>query len=306
MKQATKTVPVVGIHSRAMLVKLSVSCWDGRRFDKKITAEVNEAHAASSDAGRYNKQLLGGKKNAPSHAEAISKGGAARRTFYAQTLPWADEGWRLLPTANYEAFTDAMRKARVEFEAAVDTFVAEYPDLREQARKLLNGMYRQEDYPSASALRRKFSFSVEFSPVPSQGDFRLDLPQDQLSEIEARTMSRVERATKDAMEDAYARLRGVVEHVSETLTQPGKVFRDSIIGNVAEMVEVLTRLNVTDDPKLEEIRQRVEDELSDLNPDTLRKQPRVRARAAKTAGDILKAMEGLYGGCRKSAEEAQG
>lgn len=293
-----------GIHSRAMLVRLAVTGWDARRFDRKITREVNEQHAASPEAGRYNKHLLGGKKAAPSHADAVSAGGAARSSFYEQTLPWADEGWRLLPTKNYEKFTDAMRKARSEHEEAVEKFLADYPGYREQARTLLNGMYREDDYPTVEALRSKFSFSIEFSPVPSEGDFRLDLPADQLVDIERSTQSRVEQATKDAMEDAWTRLRESLEKVRERLTGvdksgkrkgKSKTFRDSLIDNVANLADVLTRLNVTNDPNLEAMRKRVEDELSDLDPKVLREQPKARQKAAKSADDILKAMSGLYG-----------
>lgn len=294
-----------GIHSRAMLVRLAVTGWNGRRFDRKITDEVNTAHAATKDAGRYNKALLGGKKEAPSHADAISQGGAARQTFYGQTLPWADEGWRLLPTKNFEKFTDAMRRSRNKFDESVEQFLADYPGYRENARVLLNGMYREDDYPSVEALRGKFTFSLEFSPVPSQGDFRLDLPADQLTELERSTSERVEQATKVAMDDAWTRLRESVEKVKERLTgtdgdgkRKGKLktFRDSLIDNVTNLADVLTRLNVTNDPDLEAMRARVADELAELDPKTLREQPQARQAAAKSATDILDAMKGLYGG----------
>jgi hypothetical protein len=293
-----------GIHSRAMLVRLSVSCWDGRRFDKDVTRDVNERHAATQEAGRYNKHLLGGKSNAPMHKEAVSKGGAARQAFYSNTLPWADEGWRLLPTKNYERFTDALRAARSEFEETVEAFIADYPRLKAQARQLLNGMYREEDYPTAAALRGKFKFSIEFAPVPSAGDFRLDLSADQLIDIESNAAARVERATKDAMNEAWTRLHDVVEKVHERLTgrvEEGKkkgslkIFHDSLVENVAKLTDILPRFNVTNDPGLEAMRKRVEDELADLDPKALREQPKERAKAAKSATDILSAMEGLYG-----------
>lgn len=302
----TQTTPATdkGIHARAMLVRLAVTGWDARRFDRKVTKETNERNAASPEAGRYNKHLLGGKTASPTHADAVSKGGAARQTFYAQTLPWADEGWRLLPTKNYEAFTDAMRRSRAEFDQAVEAFLADYPSLRETARELLNGMYREEDYPSVDALRGKFSYSIEFSPVPSEGDFRLDLPADQLIEIERSTKARVEGATKAAMEEAWTRLRESVEKLRERLTgvdargkrkgQP-KTFRDTLIDNVANLADALTRLNVTDDPDLEAMRKRVAEELAELEPKKLRDDPQARQAAAKSADDILKAMSGLYG-----------
>ncbi|HET6495095.1 MAG TPA: hypothetical protein VFH61_07005 [Thermoleophilia bacterium] len=294
-----------GIHSRAMLVRLTISGWNGRRFDRKITEEVNAQHCASKGAGRFNKHLLGGNNAAPSHANAISKGGAARLTFYSQTLPWADEGWRLLPTKNYEKFTDAMRKAKSEHDEAVEQFVTDYPGYVDHARLLLNGMYRDEDYPSVASMREKFNVALEFAPVPSAGDFRLDLPADQLSEIERSTQERVENAVKVAMSDAWSRLRDSVAKISERLNGvevegkrkgKAKMFHDTLIDNAANLSDALSRMNVTNDPDLEAMRQRVSDELSDLSPNTLRRSPRARREAAKSADDILKAMDGLYGG----------
>lgn len=284
------------IHSRAMLVRLAVSSWDGRRFDKKITETVTSAHHAAQDSGRFNKHLLGGRKAAPSHAKAVAAAGSARATYYTQTLPWADEGWRLLPTANYEKFTDAMRTERLTFDAAVADFIADYPALRVQAKQLLGAMYRAEDYPTAEKLAGRFSFEIEFAPVPAEGDFRLDLSDDQVEEIRSTVNTRVERATKAAMADAWERLREVVSRVSERLSDPDAIFRDSLIGNVQEMVDLLARLNVTQDADLESMRQLVADQIASFEPDTLRANKKMRARAAKTADDILKAMGDVYGG----------
>ena len=61
---------------------------------------------------------------------------------YAQTLPWSDTGWRLLPIKNYQAYTEAIRAAQHTFEELRDEFIAEYPTLRENARVKLNGMYK--------------------------------------------------------------------------------------------------------------------------------------------------------------------
>jgi len=44
-------------------------------------------------AGRYNKQLLRGANSSTSCARSP----AGRQYFYKITLPWTDEGYRLLP-----------------------------------------------------------------------------------------------------------------------------------------------------------------------------------------------------------------
>jgi hypothetical protein len=300
----TTTTTEKRIHARAMLVRLSVSVWNGRRFDRKISEEVTREHGASEESGRWNKHLLGGRKAAPSHARTISSAGAMRVVFYAETLPWADEGWRLLPTSNYDVFVDRMRKARARFDADVETFLSDYPGLREKARALLNGMYREGDYPAEHELRSRYGVGIEFSPVPAEGDFRLDLPADQVADIERTTAARVERATADAMRSAWDRLRETVRklriRLADTEAREGKgaIFRDSLIENVREVCDVLTRLNVTDDPGLESVRAAVSEELASLNPAALRDFPSERQAAVRKADDILSRMSELYGGAK--------
>jgi hypothetical protein len=296
MQHTTNTTDTgADIHARAMLARVTISCWVGRRFDRQVTDDVNARHGAAREAGRFNKHLLGGRKAAPSHARACSAGAAARVEFYAQTLPWADEGWRLLPTANYDTFTDAMRARRLEFERAAETFLREYPALQSRARVLLNGLYREGEYPTVEQLRDRFSIGIEFAPVPAAGDFRLDLPADQLADIERTTASRVARATDDAMRDAWRRLRESVAKARAKLAEPKAIFRDSLIGNMRSVAEVLARLNVANDPGLEEMRARVAHELAALDPDSLRESPGARRDAVDSADSILARMSELYG-----------
>jgi hypothetical protein len=280
-----------GIHSRALLVWLRISTWSARKYDKKISAEVNQRHNASNDASRVNKLLLPG--DASAYKALVASAGAIRLQHYSNTLAWSDEGWRLLPTANYADYTKWLRDRQREFNAAVDDFAADYPALRAQAARLLNGMYRAEDYPDVQDLRSRFALTVEYAPVPAAGDIRVDLGADQIALIESAIGARTDRAVQDAMRDAWSRLHDVVAKIAERLSQPDAIFRDSLISNAEQVCDVLQRLNVTDDPNLEAMRVRVRRELTRFSPDTLRDVPSHRQATADRASDILKAMSGL-------------
>jgi hypothetical protein len=280
--------------TRAMLVNLSISSWSASKFDKKVTRETNEAHGAAENAGRYNKSLM------PDDAEAykaLQKHIASVRQdiHYAQTLPWSDTGWRLLPIKNYQAYTDSIRKAQHEFESLRDTFIAEYPTLRENARVKLNGMYREADYPRY--IGDRYSMSVEYSPVPAGTDFRVTLADEEIATIAARTEERVKQAFQDAMtgpKGAVPRLYEIVANIQAKLSDPKAIFRDSLIGNARELCDILTRLNVTDDSTLESLRRQTEI-LAASDPQTLRDNPDVRVSTANEAQAILDAMTATYG-----------
>jgi len=284
--------PDTAIHSRAILVYLSIGTWSARKYDKQETAELNRRHNASADASRVNKFLLPG--DATAYKTLTSIAGSIRTEHYANTLAWSDEGWRLLPTANYATYTTWLRNRQREFNAALDEFVADYPALRAQAVRLLNGMYKDSDYPSPTDIRSKFRLSANYSPVPMQGDFRTDLGADQVAIIESAMANQFKQASAAAVSDAWERLHDVVSKIAIALSQPKKIFRDTLIENAEQVCDVLQRLNVTNDPDLESMRVRVRRELTRYTPDTLRDVPSHRQATADRAADILKAMEGLF------------
>ena len=280
--------------TRAMLANLSISSWSASKFDKKVTRETNQAHGAADNAGRYTKSLM------PDDAESYAKlqkhiAKVRQDIHYAQTLPWSDTGWRLLPIKNYQQYTDAIRKAQHEFETLRDEFIAEYPTLRENARVKLNGMYNERDYPRY--IGDRYSMSVDYAPVPDGTDFRVTLAQEEIDTIAQRTEARVKAAFQDAMtgpKGAVPRLYEVVSNIQAKLADPKGIFRDTLIGNARELCDILTRLNVTDDPALETLRRQTE-LLAMSEPQTLRDNPDVRVSVANEAQSILDAMTATYG-----------
>jgi len=279
------------INSRALLVNLSISTWSARKFDRAISDEIAAQHNAARDAVRANKALIQG----DSYKALIRAAQAARTAHYFHSLAWSDEGWRLLPTANHTAYTDELRALQGQFQTALAEFVRDYPRLQEIARARLNGMYKAADYPHPAAISDRFRISTEFAPVPAAGDFRLDeLTADELQRVEQSVTNRVERATADAVGDAWQRLHEVVSAMRERLAQPDAVFRDTLVTNARDVVEVLGRLNVTGDPSLEAMRATVAADLTQYDPQELRDVPAIREQTAARADEILTAMQGAF------------
>lgn len=276
--------------SRAMLASLRISSWSARKYDKKVTKETNEAHGADQDAGRYNKMLLPG--DASSYKALTSHVAATRVLHYEQTLAWSDDGWRLLPVANYQKYTDKLRAAKHTYDALLGDFLADYPALQQAAKIKLNGMYRDEDYPTDVA--GKYGFSIEYNPVPSGGDFRVELSQAEIDIIATRANDRVKSAFEDAHKDAVKRLYECVARIHERLAQPEAIFRDSLISNASDLCDVLSRLNIAGDVNLETLRKQT-DSLATVAPDTLRNDAVTRIQTANAAQGILDSMVAVYG-----------
>ena len=280
--------------TRAMLAELSISQWSARRLDRKVTDEVHSNHGAAADAGRYNKALLS--KDA---LAAIQKAAnAARQKHYELTLPWNDAGARILSARAFMRYTDEMRPLREAFAAAVEAFLANYDAYKEDARRRLSGMFSEDDYPTADQIARRFGFDFNVWPMPDAQDFRADLTADQVdairADIERRTREQIGRAVNDAWQRVAERVGAMVERLSAykpaSASPTGKAegqFRDSLVTNIRELVDTLPALNVTDDPKLAEIAQRMKDELCRFEPQDLRDFGDYRDQTLESARDIL-------------------
>jgi len=91
-----------------------------------------------------------------------------------------------------------------------------------------------------------------------------------------------------AMQDAWGRLHDCLKHMSEKLAGAEKqIFRDSLVENAVELCGMLTRLNVTNDTKLEAARQEVERALVGITAKDLRKDDTLRHNTKAHVDQIL-------------------
>lgn len=281
----------MNLNDRALLVQLSVSQWTARKYDKKATKEVADANGTTTAVGRYNKSLL------PMNDlldNIHKKTTHIRQRYYDNTLPWGIDGTQMLPTSNYLQFMSDFRKERDEWNILVRNFVDHYDTLKEDAKRILGGLYDPADYPSAADIRQKFHMDMAVFPVPS-ADFRVSIASEELSRIQQDVERRVAEAQTNAMKDVWQRLFDRVKHMAEKLADPKAIFRDSMVENAREICALLPRLNFTDDPNLEALRQQVEASLI-KHPEALRNDPDLRRDTAAEAKAIMDKMSVFMGG----------
>ena len=279
------------LSDKALLVQLSISQWTARKYDKKATEQVASANNAAVQSGRYNKSLL------PMNdflSNVHQKSTLIRKKYYANTLPWGIDGTQILPSANYLSFMTDFRKEKYEWQMVVNSFLSEYMRLKTHARVSLNTLYHEADYPSQHEVASKFNMDMSIMPVPD-GDFRVDVAEEELARITADVERRVVDASQNAMKEAWNRLHDRVKHMAEKLDDPKAVFRDTLVENTREICSVLTRLNFTDDPNLEAMRQEVEQSLTKHHPDALRNDPDLRRDKAAEAKAIMAKMGAFMG-----------
>jgi len=281
----------MNLNDRALLVSLSISQWTARKLDKKATKDVATANRASTSAGRYNKSLL------PLNdllAGVHQKTGVIREKFAKNTLPWGIDGTRILPSANYLQFMTDFRREKGEWNSLVGMFTDSYDDLVDEAQRWLGDLYNEADYPSKDKIIEKFSVDMAVMPVPTN-DFRVSLANDELARLQEDLEQRMVSVQQEAMSDCWHRLHKHVSHMVDKLSDPKGIFRDSMLDNAQETCDLLSRLNIADDPNLEAMRRAVEDRLINHHPDSLRNDPDLRRDTADEARKIMDAMSVFMG-----------
>jgi hypothetical protein len=228
------------ITERAMLAAVHISIWTAIKHDRKVSRDVAQQHGAHAGAGRYNKQLL---REAEKLEALRSLSGQIRQYVYKITLPWSDEGYRLLPAHFYFELTTKMRDFEQAFTQQVEEFLAVYPTYIEEVRPELNGLFREEDYPSAEKLRNKFGVRLEVLPIPSGEDFRVTLSEEEQARVAREIDENVRQSLQRGTEDLWVRLKEVVSHMVERLKEPESRFHASLVTNVFELVDLLTEMD---------------------------------------------------------------
>ena len=250
----------MSISSSALLVELNISVWPASKLDREITDKVNTDASAVRGASQTKKNLFAG----TSLRKDISDFAARVRLYHNKhTLPWADKGERMLPTSLFMDYKQTMNGFEQTFNMMCNNFFIEYPRLVAEAPTNLGTMYKAEDYPDLTDVRLKFGFKRTVKPVPEAGDFRLDIPAYDLEEMRAEFVKQHETKLAEAMREPWERLHKMLVGMSEKLTDiegddSKKRYHDTLISNPIELCGLLTKLNVTNDPKLEEARKQLE------------------------------------------------
>ena len=289
----TKPNTVAGVARSAMMVDLHISVYSGRKQDKATQGEVTTAKGSGSKkAASVYKNLFAECKELDDLTKFQAR---ARAEHYRLTLPWNDQGARLLPTASLLEYQQIMGRYRNEFERLVDAFLDKYDTLVAAAAFQLGTLFDRQEYLSRAQVALRFRMESSFTPLPTGGDFRLDVESAVQRELIEQYEAQLEAKLAQASQDAWSRLHDALLRLSDRLTvdEDGKkkVFHDTTVTGAVELCDLLTVMNITKDPQLESARRKLEAVLSGVTPKELRDEHSTRIQTKQQVDAILDAFD---------------
>ena len=262
--------PADRLRTDAAAVRLHVS-WPGLR--RTLSAEQKEDAASSFDAESgslsASKKLLDTKHPALRTASKVRH--AAVSHWKTASLPYPENGVRLLPRTDLPAFERRMSELQAELSDAAADVDRHRDELVSRARRRLGDLFDPADYPPS--LAPLFGLSWDLPAVEPPDYLRRLSPRLYQQECD-RVRQRFEQAAQLAEQAFATELAALVEHLRERLTggEGGgpRVFRDSAVENLAEFFERFRRLSVGGNDELNAVVAEAEGLMRGVDPADLR------------------------------------
>lgn len=283
----------------AILVSLSIGAKGMHAKSKTLSEEAAATHQAdqASVAGIVAKFSEG---DLSGMTKIISR---ARANMYLYTLPWGDNADRLCPVQNFPTLKELMATDRLAFMDEVEKLVSLHPDMeRDYIRRVGKVLAAELPFPTKQQLRGNFRFELRMMPLrdPLDADLRLQhVSAKQVAELKDAMASQMNDRLVEAQSTIAERLFVVANRIKETCDriddqgkgkdgkQKAARVHASLVTNLQLAVEILPALNLTHDPEVARLIERVKAELGGLDVEVLKKDEKTRKAIGKAASSVL-------------------
>ena len=285
------------INKIAMLCKLSVRSFCGKMKDVSLTREVI-AQNGIKDATKANvqKQTMGGDE-----LNRVINAAAKIRNRHAElTRPWFKGSVGALPSANFISAKQEMDKLIEEFWNGVENFINSRDKIIERDKKDLSTAFDISDYPSKEELRAKFNVFVEYFPIPTNDDFRVEgLSDAVIEQIRADMEKGIMERMREGDTELLQRLKDEIAHLTERLTVKNKNgqygFKQNSLDNIKEVAAQVATLNIGENDKIASLCDKLASDF-DFSADLIRENDETRKEKVSIAEQRLKEIEKAMSG----------
>ena len=247
-------VKVKGLDEKAVLISVKRNMYSPYKLDKEESREYG--------AGNVNKHLFEGRDNRVK--ETISKFTEVYNYVKNNTVPWTT-GVDMLNIEHYMEFTGALRPLVDEAYRSIDDLCTHWNDEVKadldrlgkiaQAKGKPN-LANADDYPDVDTLRSRFGIDIRYMPVPTTGDFRVGISDEDKASLQQQLDDAEVNATSHVIKSMVQPLERAMMKLSVPIGADGSVFRDTLIDNLVEVAERMDKINISDDA---DIQQKIDD-----------------------------------------------
>jgi hypothetical protein len=277
--------------NNVMVIEVEVSKYEGSKVDRSAGKQLDDEKNVRGKGYRATKPAC--------DAEEMS----AYLEPYKEFKKWLGDLTNCLPLGNgrymfsVEKYQEAVQKAddfKTKFVNGYTTFCENFPEIVEKQKLRLNDAWDINDYPKN--IWNNFGVRIHFGTLPDSGALRkiVGLPQEDVDRLVKSNEEAVMGMVETAIKAPYRRIIEVVSHMAETLSNEGAKFKDSLVNNIKELADTLPAMNITKSKELDDIAERLSNELCAVQPNLLRYDLPTRKETVEKAERILADLEGYF------------
>jgi hypothetical protein len=295
------TMSAQRLRSTMAAVRVSMS-WFGTR--KTLTPE--QRAEAAEPFGTDARFLSAGKRlldiSHPAYKAVTAAKTTIRNYWIDHTLPYPEDGVRLLRQSDVASFTARMEDLRMRLHGTVIGLENAYQALREKARRDRGSLFREADYPAT--LVGLFDAAWEF-PSLAPPEWLLTRNPELYQQQAARIAARFDEAARMAEDAFLAELAGLVQTLQDKLAGKAdgvaKRLHDTNVSDLREFFEKFRRLNIHSSEQLDGIVEQAEKavtlnglfDLGGVSADQLRESPSLRQAVSTRLSAVGAQLDGL-------------
>jgi len=286
---------VKGLDEKAVLISVKRNMYSPYKLDQEESKQYG--------AGNVNKHLFEGRNNLVK--STISKFTEVYTYVKDNTVPWTT-GVDMLNMSHYIEFTTGLRQRVDDAHRAVDTLCLSWDEeVKDDLDRLSQiaiakgkpNLANANDYPSVEELRAKFGIEIRFIPVPTTGDFRVGISDDDKASLQKQLDDASVNANKHVIKSMLEPMERAIAKLSVPIGNDGSVFRDTLVDNLVEVTERMNKINLSDDAtiqgSIDNLRDLISNYASEKGKDLLRSSQTSREKAVTDIDALCKQMSGL-------------
>lgn len=286
------------LKNKALMVRLTRKKLNRNKTDKVLSEEISKLkNVCEAGAVRVNKSLFT-KEVTDAYMKVYSEAG---KYYYRVTLPWDDKGYRLLSIDLFEEFSKKFKSFTNQYRKFVLDFIENIEAHVEAAKGMLGDAFCASDYAFLTAnggidqewLLDQFRLDIEYDVVTSGDDLRAVLTEADREAVAAQIDAQALAKFGKAQAHIVQTLHDHVFAIHERLCQSENIFRDTLITNLQDLVDLIPKMNIAGDPDIDRLAAKAKLKLGKWDPQELRENPDARKAVADDAKKILDNMKGI-------------
>lgn len=268
--------------------------WLGTRktLDASQRAKAAETFGADKNYLSASQKLFNTKH--PLYAKLTSIKNDIVGYWKGSTLPYTEDGVRLINRDKVENFSTTMQEWKERFDEAVFQLDLNLYELKAEAKNRLGDLYNDANYPDSV----KSLFKVEWDfPSIDPPNYLAELAPAVYEQEKERVQARLNEAIALAESAFLQEFSELVKALHERLTPSAdgqkKIFRDSAVENLTDFFSKFKALNIGSNADLDKLVNEAGELVKGIAPQELRDSKLLRQDIAKGLADLTGKLEPL-------------